>query len=70
MPKYLPMQQLISVSIDVFDTILEPRYTKFLTSSMYLSSILIVGGLSVPWLRTLVFLKLMVRPKLVYADEN
>ena len=51
----LPMRQLISVFIDAFEAILEPRYTKCLTFSMYLSLILIVGGISVPRLRTLVF---------------
>ena len=70
MPEALPMRQLISMFIDAFDAILEPRYTQFLTFSMYLSSILIVGGISVPWLRTLVFLRLMVRPKSEHADEN
>ena len=65
----LPMRQLISVSIDAFDTI-KPRYTKFLTFLMYLSSILIVGEMSVPWLRTLVFLRLMVRSKSEHSDEN
>ena len=49
------MRKLISVSIDAFDTILDPRYTKVLTFSIYLSSILIIGGISVPWLRTLIF---------------
>ena len=33
-------------------------------------SILIDGGISVPWLKTLVFLRLMVRPKSEHADEN
>ena len=47
-PEALPMRHLISVSIDAFGAILEPRYTKFLTFSMYLSSISIVGGICVP----------------------
>ena len=51
-PEAFSIQQLISVSIDAFDVILEPMYTKFLTFSMYLSSYLIVGEISVPWLRT------------------
>ena len=50
-PEALPMRQLISVSIDAFEVILEVRYT-FLTFLMQLSSILIVGGIHVPWLRT------------------
>ena len=70
MHEVLPMQQLISVYIDTFDVILEPRYTKFLTFSMYLSSIVIVGGICVPWLETLFFLRLMVRPKSEHAGEN
>ena len=50
----LLMRQLISVFIDALDAILEPRYIKFLTFSMYLSSILFVGGsgIYVAWLRT------------------
>ena len=56
--------------IDAFDAIFEPRYTQFSTFLMYLSSSLVVGGISVPWLRTLVFLRLMVRPKSEHADEN
>ena len=70
MPEALPMRQLISVSNDAFDATLEPRYTKFFTFSISLPSILIDGGISVPWLKTLVFLRLMVRPKSEHADEN
>ena len=51
-PEALPTRQLVSVSIEA---ILESRYTTFLTFSMYLSSILIVGGIAVPWLSTLIF---------------
>ena len=69
-PEALPMRQLISMSIDAFDAILEPRSTKSLTFSMFFSSSLIVGGISVPWLSTLVFLRLMLRPKPEHADEN
>ena len=56
--------------IDAFDAIFEPRYTQFSTSLMYLSSSLVVGGISVPWLRTLVFLRLIIRSKSVYADKT
>ena len=52
MPEALPMRQLISVSIDVFDAMLKPRYTQFLTLSMYLSPILILVGIYVPFLRS------------------
>ena len=69
-PEALPMRQLVSVSNDAFDAILEPRSTKSLTFSMFFSSSLIVGGISVPWLSTLVFLRLMLRPKPEHADEN
>ena len=41
-----------------FEAILEPRYTKFSTFTMYLSSILIVGGTSVPLLMVLFFYNL------------
>ena len=56
----LPMRQLIYVSNDAFDAILEPNYTKPFTFSISFSinynfAILIDGGISVPWLRTLVF---------------
>ena len=64
MPEALPMRQLISVSNYAFDATLEPRYTKFFTFSISLPSILIDGGIYVPWLKTLVFvvfLRLMVR---------
>ena len=49
-PEALQMQQLISVSIDEFEAILEPRYTQFLTVLMYLSLILIIGGIYVLWI--------------------
>ena len=54
-PEALSVQQLISVFIDSFDAILQPRYTKLLTFLMYLSSSLTVGGIFIPWLRTLLF---------------
>ena len=60
-PEALPMRQLTSVSKDTFDEILEPRYTKFFTLSISLPSILIDDGTYVPYLRTFVFFKLMVR---------
>ena len=66
----LHMRQLVSVSNDAFDAILEPRCTKFLTFSISLLSIFINRGISVPWLRTLIFLRLMVRPKSEHAGEN
>ena len=69
-PEALLMRQLISVYIDAFDAILEPMYTKLLTFSMYMSSSLIVSRIYFPWLRTLVFLRLTVRPKSEHADEN
>ena len=50
MPEALQMQQLILVSIDAFDAIQEPVYIKFLKFSMYLSLILIVGGMYIPGL--------------------
>ena len=56
--------------IDAFDETLEPRYAKLLTCSMYLSSISIVGGISVSWLMTLIFLILMVRPTSDHTEEN
>ena len=52
LPEALPMRQLIYVSNDAFDATLEPRYTTFFTFS-----ILIDGGISVPWFMTLVFFK-------------
>ena len=66
----LAKRKLISVFINSFDAILDPMYTKFLTFSTYLSSVLNVRGISVSWLRTLVFLVLMVRPKFERADET
>ena len=70
-PEALPMRQLISVSNDAFDATLEPRYTKFLfTYSTSLPSILIDGGIFVPWIQTLGFLRLMVRPKYERVDDN
>ena len=45
-------------------------YNVFFTFSIYLLSILICGGIYVPWLRALVFLRLKVRPKSEHADEN
>ena len=50
-PEALPMRQLIYVSNDASDAILEPKYT----FSISLPSILICGGISVSWLRFLVF---------------
>ena len=44
------------------------RNTKFLTISIYLSSIMIVGGIYFPW--DINFLKLMVRPKSEHAEQN
>ena len=61
-PEALLMQRLISVSIDAFNAIY--KHKKLLTYSMHLSSRLIVGGIYFPWLRTLVFLRLMVRQNL------
>ena len=69
-PEALPMRQLIFMSNDAFDAILESKYTKFFTFSISLPSILIDGGISVLWLRTLVILGLIVRPKSKHADEN
>ena len=63
-PEALPIRQLISVSNDAFDATLEPSYTKFFTS------ILIDGGISVPWLKTLVSLRPMVRPESEHAYKN
>ena len=57
------------MSNDAFDAILEPKYTKFFTFSISLALTLIDGGICVPWLRTLVFLRLMVRPKSEHADS-
>ena len=37
---------------------------------MYLSSRLVVGGIYVPWIRTLLILSLMVSPKSEHADKN
>ena len=50
------------MSNDEFDATLKPRYTTFFTFSISSLSILIDGGMSVPWLKILVFLRLMVRP--------
>ena len=50
-PEALQIQQLVSV----YDAILEPIYTKYLTFSMYLSPISVVGGTCVPRLSTLIF---------------
>ena len=57
MSEALPKRQLISVSIDAFEPILEPMYTKSLAFSMYLSFLLTVDGIYVPWLSILFFLK-------------
>ena len=58
------------MSNDAFDAILEPRYKNIFTFSIDLPSILIDDRISIPWLGTLVFLRLTVRPKSDHADEN
>ena len=54
------------------------RLTKYLSQSIQISlhfsislpSILIDDGIYVPWIRTLVFLKLMIRSNFEHADEK
>ena len=58
------------MSNDEFDATLKPRYTTFFTFSISLPSILIDGRLFVYWIKTLVLLRLMVRPESEHADEN
>ena len=70
MPEALPMRLFISLSNDALDATFEPRYTKFFTFLKSLPLILIDGKLYVPCLRTLVFLRLIVRPKSEHADET
>ena len=70
MPDALPMRLFISLSNDAFDATFEPRYTKLSTFSVSLQLILIDGKTFVPRLRILVFLRLIVRPKSEFAEEN
>ena len=69
-PEALPMRHLIYVSNDAFDAILEPKYTNQFTFSTFLPSILIDDGVYVPWLRNLVFLRLIIRSKFEHANEK
>ena len=65
-----PIPLSSSASRERLSVIVEPRYVNWCTASSSYSSIVMIGGDSVPCPRTLVFFRLMVSPKSLQAWEK